>query len=66
MDSYFLIQNERVKIVSNTVMGWGALLFPASIARLILNDGDWVGISWLAGSIVLLVGGVWLLGALEA
>ena len=66
MDSYFLIQNERVKIVSNTIMGWGALLLPAAIARLILNDGDSVGVSWFFGSLVLLIGGVWLLGALEA
>jgi hypothetical protein len=66
VDSYFLIQNERVKTASNVLSGWGAVLLPASIARLILNDADLVGVAWFFGSLVLLFGAHVVLGLLEA
>ena len=65
MDSYFLIQNERVKAFSGVLNNWGAALFGISIGRLILNDADLVGISWFFGSLVLIWGGHMVLGLLE-
>ena len=65
MDSYFLIYNERVKLVSGTLANLGAALLGISVGRIILNDADAVGILWLASSLVLLGGAVWFLGFME-
>lgn len=65
MNSYFLIYNERVKLVSGTLANLGAALLGISLARIILNDADPVGILWLASSVVLLGGALWFLGFME-
>ena len=65
VDSYFLIYNERVKLVSGTLANLGAALLGISVGRIILNDADAVGILWLASSLVLLGGAVWFLGFME-
>jgi hypothetical protein len=65
VNSYFLIYNERVKLVSGTLANLGAALLGISLARIILNDADPVGILWLASSVVLLGGALWFLGFME-
>lgn len=65
MDSYFLIHNERVKLVSGTLANLGAALLGISLGRIILNDADLVGILWLTSSIVVLGGAIWFLGFME-
>jgi hypothetical protein len=65
VNSYFLIYNERVKLVSGTLANLGAALLGISLGRIILNDADLVGILWLVSSVVVLVGAVWFLGFME-
>ena len=65
MDSYFLIYNERVKLISGTLANLGAALLGISVGRIILNDADLIGILWLTSSVVLLGGSVWFLGFME-
>lgn len=65
MNSYFLIYNERVKLVSGTLANLGAALLGISVARIILNDADLVGILWLASAVLLFGGALWFLGFME-
>lgn len=65
MDSYFLIYNERVKLISGTLANLGAALLGISVGRIILNDADLIGILWLTSSVVLFGGSVWFLGFME-
>ena len=60
-----MIYNERVKLVSGTLANLGAALLGISMARIILNQADLVGVLWLAGSAVLIGGAVWFLGFME-
>jgi hypothetical protein len=65
VDSYFLVYNERVKLTSGTLANLGAALLGISVARIILNDADLIGILWLISSVVLLAGALWFLGFME-
>jgi len=65
VDSYFLIYNERVKLISGTLANLGAALLGISVGRIILNDADLIGILWLTSSVVLFGGSVWFLGFME-